>query len=230
MTDIASLVRNNIYVYGIRGEGRSATHRAMALMAAKRFDATLIHTHTFPLADLPTALHYAPKSYRRRDQGCGARGVRRRTSLFKLSLKEIHPWLTHPRVHIGPPICSGNSTRASIVEWSASVLVSETDRVRVWHLHIAPGKRCGFHRHVLNYFWTAHNAGHARGYFEDGRIVDSVHYAGETKHLDYGAGEHMVHSVENIGTTPLLFTTVEFLDSPNQALPIPDEARLKKAA
>ena len=59
MTDIAHLVKNNIYVYGIRGEGRSATHRAMALMAEKRFDATKIHTHTFPLADLPTALRYA---------------------------------------------------------------------------------------------------------------------------------------------------------------------------
>jgi L-iditol 2-dehydrogenase len=57
--DIAHLVRNNIYAYGIRGEGRSATHRAMGLMAAKRFDATKIHTHTFPLADLPTALRYA---------------------------------------------------------------------------------------------------------------------------------------------------------------------------
>ena len=31
----------------------------MALMAEKRFDATRIHTHTFPLADLPTALRYA---------------------------------------------------------------------------------------------------------------------------------------------------------------------------
>src|SRR5215475_7328471 len=59
MTDIAHLVRNNIYVFGIRGEGRSATHRAMELMAEKRFDATKIHTHTFPLADLPTALRYA---------------------------------------------------------------------------------------------------------------------------------------------------------------------------
>jgi threonine dehydrogenase-like Zn-dependent dehydrogenase len=59
MADIAALVKNNIYVYGIRGEGKSATHRAMALMAAKRFDATLIHTHTFPFTDLPTALHYA---------------------------------------------------------------------------------------------------------------------------------------------------------------------------
>ena len=57
--DIAHLVKNNIYAYGIRGEGRSATRRAMALMAEKRFDATKIHTHTFPLADLPTALRYA---------------------------------------------------------------------------------------------------------------------------------------------------------------------------
>jgi threonine dehydrogenase-like Zn-dependent dehydrogenase len=57
--DLAHLVKNNIYVYGIRGEGQSATRRAMALMAEKRFDATKIHTHTFALTDLPTALRYA---------------------------------------------------------------------------------------------------------------------------------------------------------------------------
>src|SRR6266404_3982856 len=57
--DLAYLVRNNIYVFGIRGEGQSATRRAMALMKQKRFDARLIHTHTFPLNDLPTALKYA---------------------------------------------------------------------------------------------------------------------------------------------------------------------------
>jgi L-iditol 2-dehydrogenase len=57
--DVAHLVRNNIYVYGIRGEGRSATHRAAALIAEKRFDARKIHTHTFGLEDLPTALRYA---------------------------------------------------------------------------------------------------------------------------------------------------------------------------
>lgn len=59
LIDVAYLVRNNIYIYGIRGEGRSATHRAQAFMAAKRFDATKIHTHTFMLEDLPTALRYA---------------------------------------------------------------------------------------------------------------------------------------------------------------------------
>jgi len=57
--DLAYLVRNNIYVFGIRGEGRSATHRAAALMAQKRFDAKLIHTHTFELAEVPTAIKYA---------------------------------------------------------------------------------------------------------------------------------------------------------------------------
>jgi L-iditol 2-dehydrogenase len=31
----------------------------MAFMAEKRFDATLIHTHTFPLDELPIALRYA---------------------------------------------------------------------------------------------------------------------------------------------------------------------------
>ena len=30
--DVAHIVRNNIYVYGIRGEGKSATHRAEAFM------------------------------------------------------------------------------------------------------------------------------------------------------------------------------------------------------
>ena len=57
--DLAYLVRNNIYVFGIRGEGQSATHRAMALMKQKRFDARLIHTHTFSLDELPIALNYA---------------------------------------------------------------------------------------------------------------------------------------------------------------------------
>jgi L-iditol 2-dehydrogenase len=56
--ELAKLVRNNIYLYGIRGEGNSATHRAAALMAQKRFDAKLMHTHTFALDELPTAFKY----------------------------------------------------------------------------------------------------------------------------------------------------------------------------
>lgn len=59
MFDLGYLAVNNIYLYGIRGEGKSATHRAMAFMAENRFDPSLIHTHTFPLDMLPEALRYA---------------------------------------------------------------------------------------------------------------------------------------------------------------------------
>ncbi len=57
--DVAKLVRNHISVFGIRGEGRSATHRAAALVAQRRFDAKLIHTHTFKMKEVPTAFKYS---------------------------------------------------------------------------------------------------------------------------------------------------------------------------
>ena len=57
--DVAYLVSNNIYLFGIRGEGKSATRRAAALMAQKRFPAKLVHTHTFPLDEVPNAIRYA---------------------------------------------------------------------------------------------------------------------------------------------------------------------------
>ena len=59
LVDVARLVANNIYVFGIRGEGRSATRRAAALMAQKRFPAKLLHTHTFSFANVPKALRCA---------------------------------------------------------------------------------------------------------------------------------------------------------------------------
>ena len=57
--DVRYLVSNNIYLFGIRGEGRSATRRAAALMAQKRFPAKLVHTHTFAMDQVPTAIRYA---------------------------------------------------------------------------------------------------------------------------------------------------------------------------
>ncbi|WP_405404385.1 hypothetical protein [Paracoccus sp. Ld10] len=121
-----------------------------------------------------------------------------------------------------------NANRHSAVV--GSVLVSETDAVRVWHLHLPAGKRCAFHRHVLNYFWTCHSHGTARGYFEDGRVKDVTHFPGDTRHFVFGPDEYLLHSVENIGETDLLFTTVEFKDSANQPLPVPDSVRLSTAA
>jgi len=75
--------------------------------------------------------------------------------------------------------------------------------VRVWHLALPPGGWLTFHRHVLDYFWTTPTAGIARGYYEDGRIVDVHHYPGETRHFRHGLGEYFVHAIENVGDTPL---------------------------
>ena len=109
-----------------------------------------------------------------------------------------------------------------------SVLVSETSKVRVWHLRLPPGYRCPFHRHVNPYFWSSHNDGRARNYFSSGVIREVNHFAGETRHFYYGEDEYMLHSVENIGETELLFTTVEFIDGENAPLDIPDSYRLKE--
>jgi L-iditol 2-dehydrogenase len=59
MIDALQLVSNNISLFGIRGEGRSGTHRAVALMKQKRFDATLMLTHRFTFENLPIAVRYA---------------------------------------------------------------------------------------------------------------------------------------------------------------------------
>lgn len=57
--DVGRLVRDNIALFGIRGEGKRAVHRACALLRDKKFDPAPLHTHTFALDDLPTALRYA---------------------------------------------------------------------------------------------------------------------------------------------------------------------------
>ena len=99
-------------------------------------------------------------------------------------------------------------------------LVSESDRVRVWHIHAKPGDRLKAHTHVLDYFWTVHTAGRARIHLSDGTNFDVDYSPGETKHFTFAKDERMSHSLENIGTTDLIFTTVEFLDSENTPLPL----------
>lgn len=106
-----------------------------------------------------------------------------------------------------------------------NTLISESDRVRVWTIRLRPGERFGFHRHVLNYFWSAINAGKGRQHLMDGTTVEYTYQPGETRHESYAAGEFKVHDLENIGDTDLVFMTVEFLDSPNKPLAIPDAMR-----
>lgn len=108
------------------------------------------------------------------------------------------------------------------------VLVSESERVRVWSLCLQPGERLPFHRHVLDYFWTATTAGKARSRYGDGRISEPEYQAGDTMHFTFASGEFMVHDLENIGSKELCFTTVEFLDSANAPLEVPSAVRRRE--
>ena len=49
-----------------------------------------------------------------------------------------------------------------------------------------PGERIGFHRHVLNYFWTSVNGGRGRQHLMDGTTVEYSYFPGETRHETYG--------------------------------------------
>jgi quercetin dioxygenase-like cupin family protein len=106
-----------------------------------------------------------------------------------------------------------------------SELVSETEKMRIWTIRLKPGQRFGFHRHVLNYFWSAITPCRGRQHLMDGSTVEYTYAPGETRHESYGIGEFKVHDLENIGDTDMVFMTVEFLDSANQPLAIPEKVR-----
>ena len=110
-----------------------------------------------------------------------------------------------------------------------SQLLSETDKVRIWIIRLAPGERIGFHRHVLNYFWTSVNGGRGRQHLMDGTTVEHSYFPGETRHETYGAGEYKVHDLENLGDQEMIFNTIEFLDSANKPLPVLDRVRLSRS-
>jgi hypothetical protein len=109
-------------------------------------------------------------------------------------------------------------------------LLSETETTRVWMIRLRPGERVGFHRHVLNYFWTSVNGGRGKQHLMDGSTVEYSYYPGETRHETYGPGEFKVHDLTNLGDQDMIFMTVESITgSANKPLPIPDTVRLKAA-
>jgi len=109
-------------------------------------------------------------------------------------------------------------------------LLSETDKTRVWVIRLKPGERVGFHRHVLNYFWTSVNGGRGKQHLMDGSTVEYSYFPGETRHETYGPGEYKVHDLTNLGDQDMIFMTVESIEgSANKPLSIPDTVRLKAA-
>ena len=106
-----------------------------------------------------------------------------------------------------------------------STLLSEDDKVRVWIIRLAPGERIGFHRHVLDYFWTSVSGGRGRQHLMDGSTVEYTYAPGETRHETYAAGKYKVHDLTNLGDKEMVFMTIEFLNSANKPLPVPESVR-----
>ena len=139
------------------------------------------------------------------------------------------------------------AARSDMTEWPAEIkaefererqrpngcvgteLLSETDKVRVWIIRLRPGERVGFHRHILDYFWTSVSGGRGRQHLMDGSTVEHTYAPGETRHESYGPGEYKVHDLENLGDKEMIFNTVEFLDSANKPLPMPQTVRPTRA-
>ncbi len=111
-----------------------------------------------------------------------------------------------------------------------STLLSENERTRVWIIRLAPGERIGFHRHVLDYFWTSVSGGRGRQHVIGGTTVEYTYQPGETRHERYGPGEFKVHDLENLGDQEMVFMTVEFKDSDNKPLPLPASVNKQAAA
>jgi quercetin dioxygenase-like cupin family protein len=111
-----------------------------------------------------------------------------------------------------------------------SMLLSENERTRVWMIKLAPGERIGFHRHVLDYFWTAVTGGRGLQHVHDGTTVEYTYQQGETRHETYGKDEFKVHDLTNLGDREMIFMTVEFKDSANQPMPLPASVRPQAAA
>ncbi|MCP2638530.1 hypothetical protein K0817_018405 [Microbacterium sp. HD4P20] len=98
------------------------------------------------------------------------------------------------------------------------VLLLETDRVRIWRLSVGPGERVAFHRHVLDYFWTAVTSGRSRQHSHDGTTREVAYEVGTTRSFVFAEDQYLLHDLENIGEGRLEFVTVEFLRSANPPL------------
>lgn len=85
----------------------------------------------------------------------------------------------------------------------------ENDRVRVFEVRLAPGERGPFHVHDRAYVWTVVEPGRGLQRFADGTWVTRDYELGETRFLEHAPDDALVHDLENVGTTPLRFVTVE---------------------
>ena len=63
-----------------------------------------------------------------------------------------------------------------------------------------------------------------------GTTVESPFVPGETRHETYGLNEFKVHDLENLGDREMVFMTVEYKDSANKPMQLPEGVRPQAAA
>jgi Sodium:solute symporter family len=73
--------------------------------------------------------------------------------------------------------------------------------------------------------WASRSSTAAPQPAQCGPPLDRGHGRATLSIQSFGPGEFMIHDLENIGDTVLVFTTVEFLASANPPLSVPDETR-----
>jgi len=124
-----------------------------------------------------------------------------------------------------PPSLKEELARNAFNPCVGHILLSQSDRARVWYIGLRPGERIGFHRHVLDYFWTALTVGSAVSHIDGGPPKRADYFAGQTQHMSFAQGEYILHDLQNIGTEDLVFITVEHLESANAPIALPSNVK-----
>jgi oxalate decarboxylase/phosphoglucose isomerase-like protein (cupin superfamily) len=88
----------------------------------------------------------------------------------------------------------------------------------VWEIRLPPGSRYHFHRHALDYLWTAVTPGVSIQHTGEGETLRVEYEEGDTVYSAYGNSSYKVHDLENTGSTELVFVTVELMESANAPL------------
>lgn len=104
-------------------------------------------------------------------------------------------------------------------------LALENARVRIWRTVLKPRERIAYHAHQLDFIWLA--VSNCSLDISDVEGISKTHsvQAGEVFYRRISHKSEFVRTVRNIGTEIASFTIVEFLNSDNDALPIPEHIR-----
>lgn len=90
-------------------------------------------------------------------------------------------------------------------------LLLETNKFKVWSIHLPVGQSLPFHKHNKPYLYTIKNEGKSRSFYADGKVTETTYQKDDINYVnDLSEDNYFIHNLENIGDTPLIFTTVEF--------------------